>query len=83
MNLLPLVGFYWRRSAQIDKLVGSGTHSDGTSHLVLDVLTTAAPLLKKYWPALNQDGMLDDALVTLKEVLTPASVAAPQDPPQA
>lgn len=71
MNLLPLVGFYWRRNQQIEKLVASG-HSDN-SHIVLDLANAAAPLLKKYYPALNEDGMLDDALTTLKEVLAPPS----------
>ena len=71
MNLLPLVGFYWRRNKDIEKLVSSGHGSDGSSHLILDVLNANAPLLKKYWPALNENGLLDDALETLKEVLAP------------
>lgn len=78
MNLLPLVGFYWRRNQQLDKLVSSGKSSDGASHLILDVLAANAPLLKKYWPALDDQGLLDDALVTLKEVLAPP----PPDPSQ-
>jgi len=76
MNLLPLVGFYWRRSQDIEKLVGSG-HS-GDSHLITDLLEANAPLLKKYWPALNENGLLDDALATLKEVLAPPA-SAPTD----
>ena len=83
MNLLPLVGLYWRRSQQIDKLVGSGAHSDGTSHLVIDVLTAATPLLKKYWPAINEEGLLDDVVSTLKEVLSPPPAAPPHDLPSA
>lgn len=74
MNLLPLVGFYWRRNQQIEKLVSSGKNSDGSSHFVLDVMTAATPILKKYCPILNEDGLLDDALTTLKEVLAPPPV---------
>ena len=71
MNLLPLVGFYWRRSKDIEKLVSSGNSDDGSSHIVLDVLGAAAPLLKKYCPKLNENGLLDDAMETLKEVFAP------------
>lgn len=71
MQLLPLVGFYWRRNQQISKLFASGKSSDGSSHLILDVLNANMPMLKKYFPALNVDGLLDDAMKTLTEVLTP------------
>lgn len=56
-------------------MVGSGKSTDGSSHLVLDILAANAPLLKRYWPALNENGLLDDALATLKEVLAPAETA--------
>ena len=69
MQLLPLVGFYWRRNQQIQKLFASGATSD--SHMLLDVVTTNLPLLKRYFPHLNEEGLLDDAVQTLKEVLAP------------
>jgi hypothetical protein len=71
MNLLPLGGFYWRRSKDIEKLVSSGHSTDGSSHFILDVLNANAPLLKKYYPAINENGLLDDAMEILKEVLAP------------
>lgn len=77
MQLLPLVGFYWRRNQQISKLVDSGSHSDQSSHLLLDIANAAVPILKKYKPDLNAEGLLDDVLNTLKEVLLP-----PPAPPQ-
>lgn len=73
MQILPLVGFYWRRHSQIEELLKS---SNGDSHVVLDVLSANVPLLKKYFPNLNKDGLLDDAITTLKEVLAPAPVSA-------
>jgi len=79
MQLLPLVGFYWRRNQQINRLVASGRGSDQSSHIVLDIANAAAPLLKKYCPQLNEDGLLDDALNTLKEVLSPPPVSATTD----
>lgn len=74
MQLLPLVGFYWRRNQEISALVGAGRSSDQSSHIILDIASAAVPLLKKYYPNLNKDGLLDDALGTLKEVLLPPAV---------
>jgi hypothetical protein len=76
MQLLPLVGFYWKHSQDIEKLVGSG-HSDNGSHIMLDLAQAAVPLLKKYYPQLNTNGLLDDGLSTLKEMLTPPAVSLP------
>lgn len=78
MQLLPLVGFYWRRNQEISALVASGHSSDQSSHIVLDIAAAAVPLLKKYYPSLNKDGLLDDALNTLKEVLAPP-MTSPQN----
>ncbi len=72
MNLLPLVGFYWRRHGELEALVARGHSVDGSTHVVLDIASAAVPLLKRYYPALNANGMLDDALVTLRQVLTPS-----------
>lgn len=70
MNWLPLVGFYWKHNAQISALLPkSGTANQ--SSLALDVATAMAPVIKKHWPQLNENGLCDDALSTLKEVLTP------------
>lgn len=69
MQLLPLVGFYWRRNQQISKLVAGGKTTN--SHLVLDILEANAPILKKQFPSLNDDGLLDDFITTMKEVLAP------------
>lgn len=72
MQVFPLLGFYLRRSSEIEALVDKG--ADGNSHLVLDLVNAAVPLLKKYYPALNEKGLLDDIASTLKEVLAPPTV---------
>jgi hypothetical protein len=70
MQLLPLVGFYWRQNQTIAKLVGP-SQSDKSSREAIDLAAAAVTFLKKYYPALNENNLLDDALNTLKEVLTP------------
>jgi hypothetical protein len=67
---LPLVGFYWRHGAQINAMIPkSGTGEQAS--LVLDVATAMVPIIKKHWPQLNAEGLCDDALTTLREVLAP------------
>ena len=77
MQIMPLLGFYMRRGSQIEALVDKG-NLPGGSHLVLDIVAAIEPLLKKYYPALNDKGLLDDVVSTLKEVLAPP-VAVPVD----
>jgi hypothetical protein len=78
MQVMPLIGFYFRRSQEIEKLLDSGASSDG--HLVLDVLHAVVPLLKKYYPALNKAGLLDDVVTTLTEVLATSPAVPPAVP---
>lgn len=69
MNLMPIVGFYWKHGNQINALIPkSGTA--GQTSLLLDVAAALAPVIKKHWPQLNAEGLTDDALATLKEVLS-------------
>jgi hypothetical protein len=70
MQLLPLVGFYWRQNQTLNKLFGGTGSAKGTQEII-DFATATVPLLKKYYPILNTNGLLDDALNTLKEVLAP------------
>ena len=70
MQIIPLLGFYMRRGSQIEVLIDKGAQP-GNSHLVLDIVAAVEPLLKKYYPALNDKGLLDDVISTLKEVLAP------------
>ena len=68
MNLEPLLGFWWRRSSQLREMFGQGPDN---SALILDAIAAALPFIKKHWPQYDKDGLLDDILATLKEVLAP------------
>jgi len=70
MNLMPLLGFYSRQHAQISDIFG-GDGSGKGSAIIVELASAAAPLIKKHWPAYNANGLIDDALATLKEVLAP------------
>lgn len=70
MNIMPLVGFYWKHGTQIEAMFSSGSSPDG-SHLILDVATALAPVIKKHWPKLNENNLLDDGVATLRELLAP------------
>ncbi len=69
MNALPLLGFYYRRHAQIAAMMDAGKRGD-SSHVVLDFARALAPPLKEHFPSLNKDGLVDDALQTLEAMLT-------------
>lgn len=70
MNWKPLLGFFWKHGEQISEMLPkSGTA--GQSSLLLDVTTALAPVVKKHWPQLNANGLCDDAVTTMKEVLAP------------
>lgn len=73
MNFMPIGGFYWKHGTQINAMLPkSGTA--GQSSLLLDVATALAPVIKKHWPELNVNNLTDDALQTLKDVLTPTPI---------
>ena len=72
MNIMPLVGFYWKHGTQLETMFGKGASPDG-SHLVLDVVAALVPVVKKHWPGLNTDGLLDDAATTLRELIQPTA----------
>jgi hypothetical protein len=61
VQILPWVGFYYRQHEQLAKLTAGG---DGTA--LLDIATALEPVIKKHWPQLNENGLLDDLLATLQ-----------------
>ena len=73
MQLLPILAFYLKHGKQIETLVDSG--QSGSGHLLDDLVQAAVPLLKKYYPALNQNAFLDDALALAQEVTAPVADA--------
>jgi hypothetical protein len=75
MNLQPLLSFGWKHGRQIEAMASSGT--PGGSSVVLDACAAAVPFIKKHWPALNENSLLDDALDTLRAMMAPDSTASP------
>lgn len=69
MKILPILGFYLKHSAQIEALVNSGTKSGG-GHLMLDMVEANAPILKAQRPDLNANNLIDDAVSTLRDMLS-------------
>lgn len=65
-KILLLGGFYLRRNQQIKKMLESGSNN---SDLLMEIVTQAMPILKKYYPQLNADGFLDDVYTTLQSLL--------------
>ena len=80
MQILPILGFYMKHGSQIEALIDKGG-SPGQSHLVLDFAQALVPVLKKNWPQLNDNGLLDDALSTLTTMLVPPAEAPPRSIP--
>ena len=70
MNIMPLVGYWWKHGSQIETMFSGGSSPDG-SHLLLDVAAALAPVIKKHWPKLNENNLLDDGVATLRELLAP------------
>ena len=70
MNFRPLIGFYWKHGTQIEEMVAGGG-TPGESSLILALAEANVPVIKRRWPALNANGLLDDALQTLRDMLAP------------
>ena len=62
MNVLPFVGFYYRRREEIDKILGTEHHG---LKLFINLVHANFPILKKEWP--GHDDLLDDFQKTLDE----------------
>lgn len=82
MDLLPLVQFGLKHGAQLKAMLASGTSGD--SHMLPDFVDANVPVLKKHWPGLNENGLLDDAATALRQALAPGATAqaTPRDQAQ-
>ncbi len=78
MNLMPLVGLWWRQHATLAKLFG-GAASPSTPKLILELIDANVPVIKRRFPAYNENGLIDDAQKTLHEVLAPDSAVVAPD----
>jgi hypothetical protein len=68
VNVSPLLYFAFRHGRQIATLVGGGDNTQ--AHKFLELGKTVQPWLKKYYPWLNDDNLLDDAIAALESSLT-------------
>lgn len=64
MNVMPAVSFYMRRHKQLTSI------SKNSPEMILDLAKILVPFIKKYWPQLNDRGLLDDVLHTLDAVFS-------------
>lgn len=66
---MEYLGFWLKHHDDINALFAKG--QTGDSHMVLDFVQALVPVVKKHWPALNNNGLLDDAMVLVKNALSP------------
>ena len=74
---MSILMYFLKHGSQIMALLENG-NTPGGSHLILDLLNANLPLIKKTWPALNQNGLLDDTVAMLKEQITPPTAPSVQ-----
>jgi len=56
---------YWMKHGDQIRAMSSGVNS----HLTLDLLNALAPVIKKHYPALSQNDLLDDTVALLRQIL--------------
>ena len=74
MNIRPWLGFFWKHGSQLQAMVDGGAKPDG--HLLVDFAAALVEPIKKHFPALNANGMADDAISALR-----ASLIVPETAP--
>lgn len=70
MNIMPLVEFWYKHGSQLVALFKSGS-TPGGSHIALDFIDANAPIIKRLKPEWNQNGMIDDGVACLKDMMAP------------
>jgi hypothetical protein len=70
--------YLFKHGSQIQALLAKG-NTPGGSHLILELLNANLPLIKRTWPQLNENGLLDDTVAMLKAQMTPAAEVPPPD----
>ena len=67
---MSILAYLFKHGSQLEQLLARGS-TPGGSHLFLDLLNANLPLIKKTWPALNANSLLDDTVAMLKTQMTP------------
>ena len=56
-----------KHGAQISTLLNQGKTQNG--HLITDLISALAPVIKQHWPQYNESGLIDDTIAMLKGML--------------
>lgn len=75
---MSILMYLFKHGSQIQALLAKG-NTPGGSHLILELLNANLPLIKRTWPQLNENGLLDDTVAMLKAQMTPAAEVPPPD----
>ena len=75
---MSILMYFFKHGSQIAALFAKGNTPSG-SHLLFDLLNANLPIIKKTWPELNQNGLLDDTVAMLKAQITPAAPYVPSE----
>lgn len=70
IKFIPLAQYYEKHGAQIEAMLPTPSSAPGGNSLLLDLAATLVPFVKRHWPALNTNGLLDDTLTLLGIELT-------------
>lgn len=79
MNLLPLAEFLFKHGTQIGAMFSGG--SGKGSSFAVDLMNVVEPVIKKHFPELNANNLLDDARATLNAVVASDRSAGQPAPP--
>jgi hypothetical protein len=73
---MSILMYFIKHGSQIMALLAKG-NTPGGSHLIIELLNANMPLIKKTWPELNNNSLLDDTVAMLKEQITTATTPLP------
>ena len=67
---MSILMYFLKHGSQLQSLLAKGS-APGGSHLILELLNANLPLIKRTWPQLNENGLLDDTIAMLKTQMNP------------
>jgi len=66
MNIFAVFGYAAKHGEQISALFGKGKGAD--SHIAADIAAALAPVIKKHWPQIDQDDLVDDTVSLMRDL---------------
>jgi hypothetical protein len=67
---MSILMYFLKHGSQITALLAKG-NTPGGSHIILELLAANLPIIKRTWPELNANGLLDDTVAMLQEQMAP------------